>query len=108
EVLGDLEARIVELDARIDVSLNLPVIEADRTQMRQLMQNLLSNALKFHREGEPPVVRIRGEVIDGHPSRFAGEASAADRCLISIEDNGIGFEEKYSERIFGAFQRLHG
>jgi signal transduction histidine kinase len=71
------------------------VIEADRTQMHQLMQNLVGNALKFHREGEPSVIRIRGEVIVG------------DRCVITVEDNGIGFDEQYSERVFTAFERLH-
>ena len=106
EVIADLEARVVELNARVDVA-DLPVIEADRTQMRQLMQNLVGNALKFHREGEPPVIRIRGEVIAGQPPRFSGEATAGDRCVITVEDNGIGFDEKHSERVFTAFERLH-
>jgi signal transduction histidine kinase len=106
EVIADLEARIVELDARLDVT-DLPVIEADRTQMRQLMQNLVGNALKFHREGEPPIIRIRGEVCAGQSPRFAGETAAGDRCVITVEDNGIGFDEKYSERVFTAFERLH-
>ena len=57
EVVADLEARVVELDARINVG-ELPTIEADSTQMRQLMQNLVGNALKFHREDERPLVRI--------------------------------------------------
>ena len=106
EVLADLEARVVELNARVDVA-DLPVIEADRTQMRQLMQNLVGNALKFHREGETPVIRIRGEVFAGQPPRFSGEASAGDRCVITVEDNGIGFDEKHAERVFTAFERLH-
>jgi signal transduction histidine kinase len=106
EVLGDLEARIVELDASIDLG-DLPVVEADRVQMRQLMQNLVSNALKFHREGEPPVVRIHGDVIRGHSPRFEGEAPFRDRCVITVEDNGIGFDEKYAERVFAPFERLH-
>jgi signal transduction histidine kinase len=106
EVLVDLEARVIELSARVDVG-DLPVLEADKTQMRQLMQNLVSNALKFHREDEPPLIRIRGEVIAGQPPRFPWEATAVDRCVITVEDNGIGFEDKYGERVFGAFQRLH-
>ncbi|HEY8646082.1 MAG TPA: ATP-binding protein [Gaiellaceae bacterium] len=106
EVISDLEARVVELNARLDVA-DLPVIEADRMQMRQLMQNLVGNALKFHRAGEPPVIRIRGELIAGQPPRFSGEAAARDRCVITVEDNGIGFDEKHSERIFAAFERLH-
>jgi signal transduction histidine kinase len=106
EVISDLEARVVELNARVEVS-GLPVIEADRMQMRQLMQNLVGNALKFHRADEPPVIRIRGEVIAGQPPRFPGEATAAARCVITVEDNGIGFDEQHSERIFAAFERLH-
>jgi signal transduction histidine kinase len=94
EVITDLEARVVELNASVDVK-DLPVIEADRTQMRQLMQNLVGNALKFHREGERPVIRIRGE------------AAAGDRCVITVEDNGIGFDEKHAARVFTAFERLH-
>lgn len=106
EVVDDLEARIVELNARVDVA-DLPVIEADRTQMRQLMQNLIGNALKFHREGEPPVIRIRGEVFAGQLPRFSGEAGVRGHCVITVEDNGIGFDEKHSERVFTAFERLH-
>jgi signal transduction histidine kinase len=106
EVLSDLEARMVELNARVDVS-DLPVIEADRSQMRQMLQNLVSNALKFHREGEAPFIRIRGDVVTGDPPRFPGEATGGDRCVITVEDNGIGFDEKYAERIFAAFERLH-
>jgi signal transduction histidine kinase len=107
EVIADLEARVVELDATIDVG-DLPVIDADPTQMRQLIQNLIGNALKFHREDVKPVVRIRSETIAGHPARFPGESPAAGRCVITIEDNGIGFEEKHAERVFTAFERLHG
>jgi signal transduction histidine kinase len=106
EVLDDLEARVAELNARVDVG-DLPVIEADKTQMHQLMQNLLGNALKFHREGEPPLIRIRGDVITSQPPRFSGEASVGDRCVIAVEDNGIGFDEKHAERVFTAFERLH-
>jgi light-regulated signal transduction histidine kinase (bacteriophytochrome) len=107
EVVSDLEARVVELDARVNVG-ELPTIEADRTQMRQLMQNLVGNALKFHRAGEPPVVQISADVINGQAPRFSGESVAGDRCVITIEDNGIGFDEKHSERVFTAFERLHG
>jgi signal transduction histidine kinase len=106
EVIADLEARVVELNASLDVA-DLPVIEADRTQMRQLMQNLVGNALKFHREGERPVIRIRSEVLAAHPPRFLGEAAAGDRCVITVQDNGIGFDEKHAERVFHAFERLH-
>jgi light-regulated signal transduction histidine kinase (bacteriophytochrome) len=107
EVIADLEARVVELDATIELS-ELPAIDADRTQMRQLMQNLIANALKFHRPDVAPVVRIQSNVIVGQTPRFAGEAVPSDRCVITVEDNGIGFDEKHAERIFAAFERLHG
>jgi len=97
---------VAELDAHVEVG-DLPVIEADETQMRQLLQNLVSNALKFHRQGEPPLVRIRGDVISARVPQVPGEASAGDCCMITVEDNGIGFDEKYAERVFTAFERLH-
>jgi signal transduction histidine kinase len=106
EVVADLEARVVELDARVEIG-DLPVIDADSTQMRQLMQNLVGNALKFHRDGERPVVRISGDLLSHREPRFSAEASAGDFCVITVKDNGIGFDEKYSERVFTAFERLH-
>lgn len=106
EVVGDLEARIRELDAEVEIG-ELPVISADRAQIGQLLQNLISNALKFHREGVPPVVRIHATIVEGDEPRFPGESANGHRCLIAVEDNGIGFESKYAERIFSAFERLH-
>ena len=69
--------------------------------MRQLLQNLIGNALKFHKPDMAPVIRI--------DSRRTGEidANGADLWQISVADNGIGFEEKYLDRIFKIFQRLH-
>ena len=95
EVLSDLETRLTETQGRVVVS-DLPRVEADPTQMAQLMQNLIGNALKFHRKGIPPLVRVYAEPSD------------AGRVRIVVEDNGIGFETKYAERIFGVFNRLHG
>jgi signal transduction histidine kinase len=107
EVITDLEARIVELSARVDVT-GLPIIDADKTQMRQLAQNLISNALKFNREGVPPVIRIRGEIVTEPLLLSTGEPLLGDVCRITIQDNGIGFAKKDSERVFTAFERLHG
>jgi signal transduction histidine kinase len=107
EVVSDLEARIVELEATVDVG-ELPTIDADETQMRQLLQNLIGNALKFHRDDEAPHVKVASQVIAGQAARFPGEAVAGDRVVITVEDNGIGFDEKHVERIFGPFERLHG
>ncbi len=99
EVVSDLELKIAETDGRVQIG-QLPRLAADRTQMRQLLQNLIGNSLKFHRNGVPPVVEIQGRV--SQPSR--GEQ---EKCEITVEDNGIGFDEKYSDRIFFPFQRLH-
>jgi PAS domain S-box-containing protein len=96
EVLGDLETTIEQAKASVTVG-ELPVLAADPLQMRQLLQNLVGNALKFRREGVPPTVSLRGTVD-----------VQAQRCELVVEDNGIGFEEKYAERIFNVFQRLHG
>lgn len=96
EVISDLDMRISEAGAQVELG-PLPFIEGDKTQMRQLFQNLISNALKFRRSGGiPPQVIIKGRDADN------GMAE------ISVEDNGIGFDEKYLDRIFKPFQRLHG
>src|ERR1043166_4707063 len=94
EVAHDLEMRVHDAGGEITIG-ELPSIDADPLQMRQLLQNLAGNALKFHRPGVPPRVEIRGELRDGH-------------ARIVVDDNGIGFEEKYAERIFTMFERLHG
>jgi light-regulated signal transduction histidine kinase (bacteriophytochrome) len=95
EVLGDLEIQIHEQGGKIDVG-EMPTIAADPTQMRQLFQNLISNALKFHPEDESPIIRVQHQKPD------------ANRVVISVADEGIGFDEVYSEQIFQPFQRLHG
>lgn len=95
EVLSDLEVRIADSGGKVEVG-ELPVIEADPNQMRQLFQNLIGNGLKFHKEGEKPLVKVHCPLNDtGH-------------CEINVEDNGIGFEDKHKDEIFAAFQRLHG
>jgi light-regulated signal transduction histidine kinase (bacteriophytochrome) len=103
-VLSDLEARIERLNAKVEVG-ELPQVAADPTQMRQLLQNLIGNALKFHRKDSTPVVRIRAEM----PSETSsGSEPAADGvCQLFVEDNGIGFEPKHAVKIFQVFQRLH-
>ncbi len=103
DVLLDLEVRIKENGGRVEVD-HLPCLQADPTQMRQLLQNLIGNALKFHRPEVPPVVRVHSihEPCQGR----RGQATQELRLL--VEDNGIGFDEKYLDRIFSPFQRLHG
>ncbi|MEA5599437.1 PAS domain-containing protein [Rivularia sp. UHCC 0363] len=100
EVLSDLEIRIAQTGAQIEVG-NLPTIEADPLQMRQLLQNLIGNALKFHRKAEPPLIKIYSKTL-------TNKQLSPDYYQIVVEDNGIGFDEKYLDRIFNVFQRLHG
>ncbi len=86
----------------------LPTVNGDATQLRQVLQNLLSNALKFSRPDVPPVVEIRCRVVPGAEAKGLSLAPDAVFYEISFSDNGIGFDETYADRIFEAFQRLHG
>lgn len=104
EVAADMETRLEETGGRLDVGA-LPVVEADPLQMRQLLQNLIGNALKFHKDGEPPVVKVSGGIVRGSNGNALPEGDCVE---LVVEDNGIGFDEKYADRIFGVFQRLHG
>ncbi len=95
EVLEDLEAKLMETQGKVTLG-NLPSLDADPFQMRQLLQNLIENALKYHKHGTPPLIHL-----DSQPSQ--------NGCWsISIKDNGIGLNEKFSERIFIPLERLHG
>ncbi|MCZ6541051.1 MAG: response regulator [Nitrospinae bacterium] len=95
EVLSDLEVQIERTQGKVEVT-PLPTIEAERFQMHQLFQNLISNSLKYHKENIPPVVTVQ------HKGSNEGLEE------IWIEDNGKGFDEKYLDRIFRPFERLHG
>jgi PAS domain S-box-containing protein len=99
-VLEDLEGRIEQVKGRVELG-ELPVIDAEPLHMRQLLQNLIGNALKFRRPEVPPVVRVRAQIIPDP------ESPERRLCRLTVSDNGIGFEEKYLDRIFNAFQRLH-
>jgi PAS domain S-box-containing protein len=105
EVLSDLEVRSQQTGGHVEVG-ELPTIDGDPVQMRQLLQNLISNALKFHQEGEPPVVKIYSQLLDRERKPVEADV-VAELCQIIVEDNGIGFDEKYLDRIFNVFQRLH-
>jgi signal transduction histidine kinase len=107
EVLSDLEVRIQQTDAQVDLG-ELPTLDADPLQMRQLFQNLIVNALKFHQEGRPPVVKIRSQSARARSEASSAHEQTNGSCQITVEDNGIGFDEKYLDRIFVLFQRLHG
>jgi two-component system, LuxR family, sensor kinase FixL len=105
EVVSDLEVRIEQTGARVEVA-DLPTIDADATQMRQLLQNLVGNALKFHKKDTAPHVKVFSRDL---PAERSDRRLAAPRQFeLCVEDNGIGFDEKYLDRIFTVFQRLHG
>ncbi|MCU1305885.1 MAG: histidine kinase [Acidobacteriaceae bacterium] len=94
-VLSDLEERITASAARVEVG-TLPVIWADPNQMRQLFQNLIGNALKFMKKDQLPAVSITSRSLRN------------GNWEIVVQDNGLGFEQRFAEQIFRPFQRLHG
>jgi light-regulated signal transduction histidine kinase (bacteriophytochrome) len=94
DVIADLETVVAEAGGRVEVG-ELPVIDADALQMRQLLQNLIGNALKYRKKTTPPVVQLSGSSL--------GEGL----CSITVKDNGIGFNEVYAKKIFKMFERLH-
>ena len=101
DVVNDLEGRIEQVKGRVEIVGTLPVIDAEALQMRQLLQNLMGNALKFRRPEEPPVVKVAAEIVSGPGT------PPQQLCKLTVSDNGIGFDEKYLDRIFNVFQRLH-
>ncbi|MBC7720657.1 MAG: PAS domain-containing protein [Pedobacter sp.] len=100
-VLSNLELSIVEKNATITFA-NLPTIMANSNQLQQLFQNLISNAIKFSRFNVPPLINISAFI-----DKNVNDALANHFCKITITDNGIGFEEEYTEQIFLPFQRLN-
>jgi light-regulated signal transduction histidine kinase (bacteriophytochrome) len=94
EVVADLEMAIADAGGRVEVG-ELPMIEADASQMRQLLQHLLGNALKYRRQDTPSVVSVSSARVNGR------------QVTITVADNGIGFNAEYAERIFKMFTRLH-
>ena len=105
DIVSDFAVRIEEKQARVEVG-DLPVIEADKTQMRQLLQNIIGNGLKFHKPDEPPVVRISACMMKER--RHQNGPHSERLCQLRIKDEGIGMDTQYTERIFGMFKRLHG
>jgi len=105
-VISDLEITIEQKQARVEVH-DLPTVQADPLQMRQLFQNLISNALKFQREGDIPHVIVEGRVFQMKERKFPGAPPGDQICKVVVRDNGIGFDGKFTDQIFVVFQRLH-
>jgi signal transduction histidine kinase len=101
DVMSDMEVEVEKHGAEIRIS-NLPTLWANPSQMQQLFQNLISNALKFRKPDGVPVISVYCE-----PAKPSLLDSAVTHCRVVVEDNGIGFDEKYAEEIFVVFKRLH-
>ncbi|GGC68166.1 PAS domain S-box protein [Marinobacter halophilus] len=94
EVMQDMETSISQEQARIDIG-ELPATWGDATQLRQVLQNLLSNAVKFHAPGQAPEITLTAEDL------------TESHWTLVVSDKGIGFDERYAEKLFHPFQRLH-
>ena len=105
DVLAELENEITDKRAKIILD-NLPMLCVNPVLIRPLFHNLISNALKYSRKGVDPAIRIYAEFSEGQ-NGYGTDDKKTRYCRIFIEDNGIGFEQKYSEQIFGMFKRLH-
>jgi signal transduction histidine kinase len=103
-VIDDLDLVIVEKGALVEYA-GLPKITANGVQMTQLFYNLVNNALKFSSQDRTPLIRINSREVQG--AGFPGLHAALDYYLLTIEDNGIGFDEKNAQKIFVAFERLN-
>lgn len=111
EAITDLEAAIAEKQAQI-IAETLPSIDINPGLIRPLFYNLISNALKYSKKEEPPVIRIRSAMatINGNSGKTPNGNSTDHKgqyCRIFIEDNGIGFDQVYAEQVFDMFRRLH-
>jgi signal transduction histidine kinase/CHASE3 domain sensor protein len=109
EIKDDLEAQIRREKATLTVG-KLPNIRGERSQIKRLLQNLISNSVKFHKNGVGAQVDISGHVIRGADvqNEFNVQLPNLKYAKIEVKDDGIGFDEKYLEKIFTIFQRLHG
>jgi signal transduction histidine kinase len=109
-VLVDLETQVAQSGGRVEVG-PLPTLTGDPLRLRQLLQNLISNALKFRRPEVAPVVIVSGVLLpleDGAEGSPDADVASLAWLRLTIQDNGIGFEQQYAERIFEVFKRLHG
>jgi signal transduction histidine kinase len=106
-VLTDLEVQIQDVDGHVEIG-TLPTLHADPAQMQQLFENIILNALKFNKKNEPPSIKVTSKSIHSSGNNPHSNESGDEYCQIYFQDNGIGFDEKYADRIFKVFQRLHG
>lgn len=93
-VLEDLDVAIKQKGAEVKVVGGFPRIEADKSMLIQLFENIISNAIKYSKQDVRPIVLVKGEEKDKH-------------LIISVSDNGIGFDNRFANKIFNLFHRLH-
>jgi PAS domain S-box-containing protein len=105
ELREDFELIVQEKNARISID-DLPCVEVNKGQVRQVFQNIISNALKFSKPGVAPIITVTAKKLR-EKSFESPEQQDGHYCLITISDNGIGFDEKYVGNIFALFERLH-
>lgn len=97
EAKKSLVSPIKKAEAAIFINGSLPMVRANRSMIAQVFQNLLSNSIKYRKPGEPPLIEVKAALWEKDP-RFV---------LVAVRDNGIGFDMKHVDRIFGVFQRLY-
>ncbi len=109
EVIDDLHIKVKSEKAIVGVG-DIPDLKGERTQIKRLFQNLISNAIKFHKPDQQPTINIGGRICKNTEifEDLGILLPAPEYIRISVKDNGIGFDEKYAEKIFNIFQRLHG
>ena len=107
-VISELELKIEETKAAISFSGTFPTIEAVTSEMAQLFGNILSNAIKFRKSEGRAEIEVRASKLAKAERHMLGLSSDQNFYKIEVQDNGIGFEPEYSEKIFQIFQRLNG
>ncbi|CCH00859.1 PAS/PAC sensor signal transduction histidine kinase [Fibrella aestuarina BUZ 2] len=108
ELISDLSVAIQERNGVVRLKPPLPIIPGDEQQLRQLFQNLLTNALKFVPSDRTPIITIGARVVEGPKVPHVAAAADAIYAEVDIQDNGIGIDKENYDKIFGLFNRLHG
>jgi signal transduction histidine kinase len=105
EILDDFDLQISEKNAHIQVG-DLPSLEGNKGQLRQVFNNLISNALKFTGQRGTPHIVIETKPLEAQRLGLS-LADESNYCRISVQDNGIGFEQRHASSIFNLFEKLH-
>ena len=109
EIQEDLDIQIKREKAIVKIG-KIPPLTGEKMQIKRLFQNLINNAIKFHKPNEFPIVEVIGKIMKWQEIKRAYGVSLQDMAYVAImvKDNGIGFDEKFNDKIFNIFQRLHG